>query len=151
MRVYARIMDSMDFSVCRTCACAALRHATRALTQHYDTHFRAAGLRVTQFTVLTTLAQTGPLSMSELAERLGLERTTLSRNIRPLEQKGWVRAIRHQDQRLRQMELTGKGRKKTESALPAWKRADAGAAKVLRRFGLRSRPARPSHAVSDRS
>ena len=149
MRVYTRTMDPTDFGACRSCACAALRHATRALTQHYDTHFRAAGLRATQFTVLATLAQTGPLSMSDLSERLGLERTTLSRSIRPLEQKGWVRAVGHQDQRLRQMELTRKGRKKAESALPAWKRADAGAAKVLRRFGLSSRPARP--ATSGRS
>jgi DNA-binding MarR family transcriptional regulator len=139
--------SAADFSACRTCACAALRHATRALTRHYETHFRATGLRATQFTVLATLAQTGALSMSELADRLGLERTTLSRNIRLLEEKGWVMAIGHDDQRLRRMQLTTKGRKRAESALPAWKRADASAEKVLRRFGLQSRPSRPSHAL----
>ena|SRR5438128_2738686 len=135
------------FRACRTCACAALRHATRALTQHYETHFRGTGLRATQFTVLATLAQTGPLSMSELSEILGLERTTLSRNMRLLENRGWVSAIAQRDQRVRRMELTTKGKNKAVAALPVWKRADAGAEKVLRAFGLQSRPFRPLHRV----
>jgi len=113
------------------------------VTQHYERHFRGSGLRATQFTVLATLAQTGPLSLSELSARLGLERTTLSRNMRLIENKGWVSAIPHHDQRVRRMELTPKGRKKAANALPVWKRADAGAAAILRRFGLQSRPVRP--------
>jgi len=131
------------FSACRTCACAALRHATRALTQHYEAHFQGTGLRTTQFTVLATLVQTGPLSISELAEILGLERTTLSRNLRLIENRGWIRALAHNDQRVRKMALTPKGKKKAAAALPIWRRADAGAEKVLRRFGLQSRPSRP--------
>ena len=132
------------FGACRTCACAALRHATRALTQHYETHFQGTGLRATQFAVLATLVQTGPLSISELAEILGLERTTLSRNLRLIENRGWIRALAHTDQRVRKMALTPKGIKKAAAALPMWRRADAGAEKVLRRFGLQSRPVRPS-------
>jgi len=132
------------FRACRTCACAALRHATRAVTRHYETHFRGTGLRATQFTILATVAQTGPLSLSELSQALGLERTTLSRNIRLIENKGWLSAVASTDQRVRQMKLTSKGWRKVASALPLWKRADAGAEKVLRRFGLQSRPSRPS-------
>ncbi|PYL97538.1 MAG: MarR family transcriptional regulator [Verrucomicrobia bacterium] len=134
-------------SACRTCACAALRHATRALTRHYERHFRGTDLRITQFTVLATLAQTGPCSISQLSQILGLERTTLSRNMRLIENKGWVAATAHDDQRVRQMALTSKGRKKVAGALPIWSRADAGAEKVLRRFGLQSRPSRPSLRV----
>lgn len=141
MCVYTHMSDS--FQACRTCACAALRHASRALTQHYENHFQGSGLRATQFTILATLAQTGPLSISELAESLGLERTTLSRNIRLIENHGWVRPVAHDDQRVRRMQLTAKGKKKAEATLPNWKRADASAEKVLRRFGLRSRPSRP--------
>jgi len=131
---------SSSFEACRSCACSALRHASRAVTQHYERHFRGSGLRATQFTVLATLAQTGPLSISELSAKLGLERTTLSRNLRPIENSGWVTALAHGDQRIRKMALTPKGRKKAAAALPIWKRADASAEKVLRRFGLQSRP-----------
>ena len=145
MRVYTlKMPSSSSFQACRTCACSALRHASRAMTQHYENHFRGSGLRATQFTILATLAQTGPLSISELSATLGLERTTLSRNLRLLENKGWVYAIAQHDQRMRRMELTPKGRKKAVAALPVWKRADAGAETVLRRFGLHSRPVRPA-------
>lgn len=145
MRVYTRMSVSLaSFRACRTCACSALRHASRAVTQHYERHFRGSGLRATQFTVLATLAQTGPLSISELSAKLGLERTTLSRNLRLLENKGWVSAMAHGDQRVRRMTLTSKGKKKAMTALPVWKRADAGAEAILRRFGLQSRPVRPS-------
>jgi DNA-binding MarR family transcriptional regulator len=113
------------------------------VTQHYERHFRGSGLRATQFTILATLAQTGPLSISDLSATLGLERTTLSRNLRLLENKGWVYSIGHHDQRIRRMDLAPKGRKKAVAALPVWKRADASAETVLRRFGLQSRPVRP--------
>ena len=141
MRVYTRMSSSApSFEACRSCACSALRRASRAVTQHYERHFRGSGLRATQFTVLATLAQTGPLSLSELSAKLGLERTTLSRSVRLIENKGWVSAIAHDDQRVRRMALTPKGRKKATAALPVWKQADAGAGTVLRRFGLQSRP-----------
>ena len=133
-----------SFVACRNCACSALRHAGRAMTQHYERHFRGSGLRATQFTVLVTLAQTGPLSISELSAILGLERTTLSRNLHLIENKGWISALDHDDQRVRSMALTPKGRKKAVTALPNWKRAEAGAKKVLLRFGLQSRPSRPT-------
>ncbi len=133
-----------SFAPCRDCTCSALRHASRAMTQHYERQFRGRGLRATQFTILATLAQTGPLSISELAEMLGLDRTTLSRNLRLIESQGWISAVAHDDQRVRRMALTAKGRKKAVSALPAWKQAEAGAKKVLRRFGLDSRPSRPT-------
>jgi DNA-binding MarR family transcriptional regulator len=138
------MFPSRSFEACRSCACSALRHASRAVTQHYERHFRGSGLRATQFTVLATLAQTGPLSISELSAKLGLERTTLSRNLRLIEDKGWVAAIAHGDQRVRRMALTPKGRKKAVAALPVWRRAQASVEKVLRRFGLRSRLSRPS-------
>jgi len=132
--------SSTSFEACRSCACSALRRTSRAVTQHYERHFRGSGLRATQFTVLATLAQTGPLSISELSAKLGLERTTLSRNLRLIENKGWVFATAHNDQRVRKIALTSKGRKKAAGALPVWKRADASAETVLRRFGLQSRP-----------
>jgi DNA-binding MarR family transcriptional regulator len=141
MRVYTRMRTSArSFEPCRTCACSALRRASRAVTQHYERHFRGSGLRATQFTILATLAQTGPLSVSELSDQLGLERTTLSRNLRLIEDKGWISALGHDDKRVRKMALTAKGIKKASAALAFWKRADTSVEPILRRFGLQSRP-----------
>ena len=131
---------SPSFEACRSCACFALRRASRAVTQHYERYFRGSGLRATQFSVLVMLAQTGPLSISELSAKLGLERTTLSRNLRLLENKGWISALAHDDQRVRRMALTPKGKKKAAVALAVWRRAQASVEPVLRRFGLELRP-----------
>src|SRR5438045_9550803 len=107
MRVYTRMRASEKyFKACRTCACSSLRRASRAVTQHYEKHFRGSGLRATQFTILATLAQTGPLSISELSDQLGLDRTTLSRNFRLIEDKGWIAALGDDDPRVRKMALT---------------------------------------------
>ena len=124
------------FEPCRTCACSALRRASRAVTQHYERHFRGSGLRATQFTILATLAQTGPLSISELSDQLGLDRTTLSRNLRLIEDKGLIVALGHDDQRVRKMGLTPSGIKKASAALAFWKQADTSVEPILRRFGL---------------
>ena len=139
--VYTRMRRSArSFEACGSCACSALRRASRAVTQHYEKHFRGSGLRATQFTILATLAQTGPLSISELSDQLGLDRTTLSRNLRLIEDKGWIAALGDDDQRVRKMALTPKGIKKASAALVFWKRADARVEPILRRFGLQSRP-----------
>src|SRR5947208_6567442 len=141
MRVYTRMSSSAkSFKACRTCACSLLRRASRAVTQHYERHFRGSGLRATQFTILATLAQTGPLSISELSAQLRLDRTTLSRNLRLIEDEGWIAALAHGDQRVREMALSPRGRKKASAALAFWKQADTSVEPVLRRFGLQSRP-----------
>jgi DNA-binding MarR family transcriptional regulator len=127
-----------DFAECRDCLCSALRRAGRAVTQHYESAFRGSGMRATQFTILATLTQTGPVTTSGLAEYLGLERTTLTRNLRPLESRGWVRAESDEaDLRRRRVGLTARGRAAAARALPRWRRAQAGAGPVLARFGVR--------------
>jgi len=132
--------SARSFKACQGCACSALRRASRAVTQHYEKHFRGSGLRATQFTILATLAQAGPLSISELSDQLGIDRTTLSRNLRLIEDQGWISALAHGDQRVRKMALTPRGRKKASAALAFWKRADTSVEPILRGFGLQSRP-----------
>jgi DNA-binding MarR family transcriptional regulator len=130
----AKISPFLD---CRSCVCSALRRAGRAMTRHYQACFAGQGMRATQFTVLAALDQTGPVTISRLAALLGLERTTLTRNLRPLESKGWVRTLAEaKDQRTREVELTPKGRAAAVSALPAWRRAQASAGPVLSQFGI---------------
>jgi DNA-binding MarR family transcriptional regulator len=107
------------------CACGRLRRATRALTQLYDDALAPAGLRVTQFSLLRTLAHYGPLRISELAARQLLDRTALSRNLDPLIARGFVSTTTGTDARTRQVALTPAGARELQAAAPAWRRAQA--------------------------
>src|SRR5262249_59557256 len=66
------------------CTCSRLRKLTRRITQHYDAHLVAAGLRVTQYSLLANLCRGGPATMSKLAVALAMDRTTLTRHLKPL-------------------------------------------------------------------
>jgi DNA-binding MarR family transcriptional regulator len=130
-----------EFAECRACSCSALRRAGRAVTQHYEARFRGSGMRGTQFTVLATLSQTGPITVSKLASFLGVERTTLTRNLRPLEKRGWVRRLSDEsDARLRRFELTAKGRATAAKLLPLWRKAQAEVGPLLERLGVKLSP-----------
>lgn len=119
----------MDLSSTIGCHCLAARRRARAITRHYEAHLRAHGLRATQFSILAALALGGPRRIGQLAAVLGLERTTLTRSARLLEDAGWVRAARGADGRERPLALTRSGRRKLEAAFPAWKAAQAAAAR----------------------
>ena len=105
------------------CACGRLRRATRALTQLYDDLMAPSGLRVTQFSLLRTLAREGPSRMSALAEALLLDRTALSRTLGPLAARGLVAIVAGRDARTREISLTRAGEKAIRAAQPHWKRA----------------------------
>jgi DNA-binding MarR family transcriptional regulator len=123
--------DAEIFRECRDCLCFAVRRAARAVTQHYERHLRPSGLRATQFTVLVWLAQTGPMPINRLASEMGLERTTLSRNLRPLLAKRWIAVSEEADRRVHSVAITAKGRAVAREALPAWRKAQASAKKKL--------------------
>ena len=105
------------------CACANLRRATRAVTQLYDQELRETGLRVTQFTLLQVLERIEPVAQGRLGEILALDTTTLSRTLRPLEERGWIRSQPGDDQRERHWSLTSGGRKKLAASKRPWNRA----------------------------
>ena len=105
------------------CACGRLRRATRALTQLYDDAMAPAGLRVTQFSLLRTLAASGALRISDLANRLLLDRTALSRNLDPLVEHGFVDIVQGHDARTREAAITKKGAAALKAATPYWARA----------------------------
>ncbi len=105
------------------CACASLRRAARAVTQLYDEVLRDTGLRTTQFTLLQVLATTGRIKQGRLGDLLSLDSTTLTRTLRPLVGKGWVRSAAGKDRRERLYELAAAGRRELDRALPAWERA----------------------------
>jgi DNA-binding MarR family transcriptional regulator len=107
----------------RGCYCLTARKAARALTRLYEERLRPHGLRATQFSVLAALAVKGPTRVVELAEMLGLERTTLTRSVALLQRDGWTSTVRSDDHRERVLGITDEGLRKLESALPAWQQA----------------------------
>src|ERR1700744_5613202 len=104
------------------CNCSSLRSATRVLTQAYDEVLRPSGLRMSQFSILARTAALGELPMSELAEHLAMDRTTLGRNLQPLERDDLIQIQVGQDRRERLISLTPNGRKALARAKPLWDR-----------------------------
>ncbi|WP_036518142.1 MarR family winged helix-turn-helix transcriptional regulator [Nevskia soli] len=109
--------------IIRGCTCFRLRRLTRRVTQHYDTHLARAGLRVTQYSLLGMLLRADSLTLSELAARMEMDRTTLTRNLGPLQNAGWVEVVRGKDARSRAVQLTDAGRAAWDKAKPHWRQA----------------------------
>ncbi|HEY7943575.1 MAG TPA: MarR family winged helix-turn-helix transcriptional regulator [Casimicrobiaceae bacterium] len=113
------------------CACGRLRRAARALTQLYDDAMAPSGLRITQFSLLRTVARDGKARISQLASTLLLDRTALSRNLDPLLARGLLSVTAGRDARTREVALTRSGAKALQAATPYWKRAQADVARRL--------------------
>ena len=102
------------------CACANLRRAARAVTQLYDDALRDTGLRATQFTLLQVLALKGELTQSELGALLASDSTTLTRTLRPLKDRRWIRSRTGEDRRERYWTITEAGERRLAESRPAW-------------------------------
>ncbi len=105
------------------CACAALRRASRAVTQFYGRTLLDTGLEITQFTLLQVLHRAGPLTQGSLGSFLAMDSTTLSRSLQPLEKKGWIAGRRGRDRRERHWRVTRAGSRVLERAEPSWHKA----------------------------
>src|SRR6202163_4886915 len=108
------------------CSCLALRQAARHVTQFYDHCLAPTGLRTTQYSILVRLKLHGPLTINTLAADLVMDRTTLGRNILPLERDGLIAIIKGvSDRRQRALHLTDSGAARLRSATPCWTAAQA--------------------------
>jgi DNA-binding MarR family transcriptional regulator len=112
-------------SAATPCVCAAFRKATRALTLLYDTRLRPAGLRVTQYSLLKSVLAREPVTVNQLAEATVTDRTTLTRNLRVLQQGGLIRIQTAEDRRVREVTVTPRGREAVAKATPYWEEAQA--------------------------
>src|SRR5271167_985925 len=130
------IEQARGFRACLGSACASPRRATRAVTHHYDAIMRGSGLRSTQFTILTTLVQTGPMSMTRLAAILGLDRTTLTRNLKPLARDGLVEFCEQRDGRVPKVAITTRGEAAARDAFPLWSEAQNSATALIAELEL---------------
>src|SRR4051794_6583354 len=103
------------------CTCFVVRRAARHLTHAYDRYLAPTGLRTTQYSLLSTLERSGPRSIQSLAAEMGLDRTTLGRNLRPLERDGLVSiGIDPADRRGRALAITEGGQAKLTEARACW-------------------------------
>ena len=105
------------------CACFNLRKAARVITQHFDEILKPSGLLTTQFTILMAVAMAKSGTINQLAEILVVDRTTLTRNLKPLEREGLLKSEPGQDQRTRVISLTSNGETALAKALPLWEQA----------------------------
>jgi DNA-binding MarR family transcriptional regulator len=121
-----------------TCMCHKTRMAARAITRAYDDALRSTGLRATQVSVLAAVGARGALSIKSLADSLEMERTTLTRNLRPLEERGYVILAPEQRHRSRVLTLTPSGLAALLEALPLWEDAQR---TIKRRLGNQRWPA----------
>lgn len=111
--------------IANTCTCFNLRKASRAVTQLFDEKLKPSGLLATQFTILVAISVAGSGTMNDLAKGLVMDRTTLTRNLKPLERQGLIVIQAGQDQRVRVVSLTDEGRAALAKALPLWDEAQA--------------------------
>jgi DNA-binding MarR family transcriptional regulator len=109
-------------SAARPCLCNALREATRAVSRLYDEELRAVGLRTTQYSLLARLQSAGEVRQRDLGGLTSLDETTLTRNLRPLIDAGWVATRAGKDRREKLVRLTDTGLAKLKEARPAWQR-----------------------------
>jgi DNA-binding MarR family transcriptional regulator len=121
----------LDFSVTENCVCFNLRWVTRAVTQFFDAEMRRHGIRPTQGTILLALNTKESWTMADLSDWLGMERTTLVRNLRPLQRDGFVQADGGGRGGRVELSITAKGRKKIEESMPAWRSAQSAVVKTL--------------------
>ena len=110
----------------RECNCLALRAAARRVTQFYDRHLAPTGLRTSQFSILAKLKRLGPLPINALAADMVMDRTTLGRNIRPLQRDGLLRIKPAPfDRRAKELHLTKAGERRLRAAAEQWLAAQA--------------------------
>jgi len=121
-----------------TCMCHKTRMAARAITRAYDDALRPTGLRATQISVLAAVGARGALSIKSLADSLEMERTTLTRNLRPLEERGYVVLAPEGRHRSRMLTLSKAGQDALLEAVPLWENAQRA---VKRRLGGQRWPA----------
>ena len=115
-----------------TCTFGELRKAARAITLVYDEAFKSSGLLSTQFGVLHVMYNIDSVRISDLADKLGMDRTTLTRNLSILERDGFIKISQGKDHRTRIVAATQKGRSAVAKATPLWNEVQR---KVRQRMG----------------
>lgn len=131
-------LDDLPIHITRevrdSCLCLHLQRAARAVARRFDEALRPLGLSSSQFSLLMALNRPGTPSLGKVAALLGMDRTTLTANLKPLERRGLLTVgVDPADRRSRRLGLTPAGRALLVEALPLWRRAQAATERRLRR------------------
>lgn len=119
------------------CLCALIRKAGRIATRNYDTFLKPSGLKITQYTMLANIVKNPAITVSELAELLSMNQTTVSRNIRLLEKSGYIHLEGEMtDQRIKRLQISALGIYKMNEAKPLWEQAQMDMERVLGRESI---------------
>ena len=110
-------------SINKQCCCFNMRKVTRSVTQYFDRFLEPSGIRATQFTLLVALYSTKGKTLTEIAESLVMDRTTLTRNLKPLEKSGFITTVQTLDKRSKAYVLSEKGEQVVEKCVPLWQQA----------------------------
>ncbi len=116
-------MARIDLSATAMCTSFNLRKASRMVTQYFDDALKPSGLKSTQFSLLAAAANAGSLPISMLAREMAMDRTTLTRNLQPLEKEGLLRIEAGEDRRVRRVAITAEGEAVLTRAFPMWRKA----------------------------
>jgi DNA-binding MarR family transcriptional regulator len=117
------------------CNCFVVRSAARHVTQLYDQMLAPVDLRVTQFSILAKLKRLGPTTINALAKEMLMDRTTLGRDVLPLEREGLIKIeTSADDRRAKNLDLTKAGDKRLQAACAAWAQAQT---RFEARFGAK--------------
>jgi DNA-binding MarR family transcriptional regulator len=125
------VTKELDLATMENCVCFNLRRVTRRVTQFFDAELRRHGIRPTQTPVLAALAAKSGWSMEDLSDWLGMERTTLVRNLRPLERDRLVEISGAGRGGRVSVSISARGRKGLAQAIPAWRAAQQAVVKTL--------------------
>ena len=117
---------------CAACTCFNTRNFTRVITQIFDEAFKKIGFRGTQFTPLIMIFVRGPITVNKLSEYLVMDRTTLGRNLKPLQRDGLIEIKEGLDRRQKLISITEKGKKLLTTAFPVWQQTQK---KILEQIG----------------
>jgi len=131
-KVYIHTMSRpLDMSSIENCICFNLSWVTRVVTQFFDAEMRRHGIRPTQGTILQALNAKENWNMADLSNWLGMDRTTLVRNLQPLQREGWVQASGGGRGSRVELSITDNGREKIRESMSAWRAAQSAAVETL--------------------
>jgi DNA-binding MarR family transcriptional regulator len=111
------------FDLPALCPAFNIRAASRVITQLFDEILKPTGLQITQFAVLVGVVSLDSPSINQLAKGLVMDRTTLTRNLKPLEKEGLIKITSGDDKRTHFVKITPKGKSAMEKTLPYWEKA----------------------------
>jgi DNA-binding MarR family transcriptional regulator len=108
------------------CSNFKLRQLMRRVSQLYDVELGRIGLKTTQYSLLSRVLKLGPIRPVELAEAMAIDASTLTRNLKPLIDAGWITVAKGADARSRLLSITAGGRDKRNEGQRHWKAAQDG-------------------------